>query len=100
MTAIGTGNDVVGAQGIAHPDSNRLLADGEMHGALDLIGWIDVRDDFFEAPRQVELPVEPFERLTIGTRRPIRHANTPSISVQQSPTASSVNACQIVFHRF
>src|SRR5262249_12791197 len=52
---------------------------------------IDCRDDFFEAPCQVELLVEPFERLTVGAWRPIRHANTPSIAVQQSPTAPSVN---------
>jgi hypothetical protein len=100
VTAIGAGHDVVGAQGIAHPHSNRLLADREMHRALDLIGRIDVCDDFFEPPCQVELPVEPFERLTVRARCPIRHANTPSIAVQQSPTASGVNVCPIVVHRF
>src|SRR5262249_5279192 len=86
----------VGAQRIAHADCDRLLPNRKMHRALDLVGRINLRDNFLESACQVELPVKPFERLSVSARRPLRHANTPSIAAQQSPSAPSVNTMALL----
>src|SRR5262249_32156789 len=96
MAAIGRGYDIVGTQRIAHADRDRLLPDRKMHWALDLVGRLHFSDRFHESPGQVELLVKPCEGLSVSARRPIRHANAPSIAVQQSPSAPSVNAMALL----
>src|SRR5262245_43257952 len=50
VPAIGSRDDIVWSQNVANADGDCLLANGEMHGAFDLIARIYASDFFLNVP--------------------------------------------------
>src|SRR5439155_23726242 len=61
VTPVEPEHHILRAQGLADPDRDSLLADRQVHRALDLVGRVDLRDLLLDPADAVQRTVEPSE---------------------------------------